>query len=334
MSAERKKTFNKPIYYLYGSENCLIDDYLDELKDTVLTPGFESMNYHVYYSDTLDLTDALMTVKTMPAFSDKRLVIIKKASSLKADQKKAILPYLLDPSPTSILVFASNASTLPKREDKFLNAIRKNGLVKVFRTPKEAGALQWLADEAAKEGHTISHEAQTSLIELTGGSLTAIKGELEKIILFVGDKKHIEAADVAEAGLDVKPETIFKLTDAIGEKNLSKTFAVYAKLSSEPSLVIIGAIARQMRILLKIKTAMRDGIPGNKLPAITGVSSYYISGYRSSSRLFTVTELKNTIKFLFETSMSLKGSGLPEDVVMTNMLIRLCSPLSGVLRRR
>ncbi|MFQ5481103.1 MAG: DNA polymerase III subunit delta, partial [Thermodesulfobacteriota bacterium] len=168
MSANHKKTFNKPIYYIYGTESCLIDEFLIELKDTVLTPGFESMNYHCYYGDTLDLTDALMTIKTMPAFSDKRLVIIKNASSLKADQKKAMLEYLQDPSPTSILVFVSTAAKLPRNEDKFLKAIKKNGVVKAFRPPREEGALQWLATEASKEGKTISNEARKNLIELTG----------------------------------------------------------------------------------------------------------------------------------------------------------------------
>ncbi|MFQ5480628.1 MAG: DNA polymerase III subunit delta [Thermodesulfobacteriota bacterium] len=330
----KNKKFNKPIYYLYGTESCLAEDFLGELKDAVLTPGFESMNFQIYYGDTFDVTDALMTLQTMPAFSDKRLVIIKKASSLKVDHKKALLQYLLDPSTTSILVFVSNASKLPKSEDKFLKAIRKNGLVKVFRTPKEAGALQWLVDEAAKDGKTISREAQTSLIELTGGSLTAIKGELKKIILFVGDKKKIDASDVAEAGLDVKPETIFKLTDAIGQKDLKKAFAIYAKLSTEPSLVIIGSIARHMRILIKIKTAMRDNIPGSKLAYTAGVSAYFLGGYQKSARFYSIAELKRAIKFLFETGMSLKGSGLPEDVVMTNMIMDLCSPLKGISRRR
>ncbi|MFQ5353898.1 MAG: DNA polymerase III subunit delta, partial [Thermodesulfobacteriota bacterium] len=224
MSAGNKKTFNKPVYFLCGTETCLIDEFLDELKDTVLTPGFESMNYQCYYGDTLDLTDALMTVRTMPAFSDKRLVIIKNASSLKVEQKNAMLEYLLDPSPTSVLVFVSNAAKLPQKEDKFLKAIRKNGVLKAFRPPKEEGAFQWLAREASKEGKTISTEARKNLIELTGPSLTALKGELEKIILFVGDKKHIDAADVAEAGLDVKTETIFELADAIGQKNMERAF--------------------------------------------------------------------------------------------------------------
>jgi len=316
----------RPIYYLYGAESCLIEEFLSDVKSSALTPGFESMNYHIYYGDTLNLADALMTVKTMPAFSDKRLVIIKKASSLKIDSKRAMLDYLLNPSPSSILVFVSTSAKLGK-EDAFLKAIKKNGVIKAFRPPRnESEGMEWLVGEAAKEGKTITVEARRNLIALTGGSLTALKGELSKIILFVGDKKEIETSDVSEAGLDVKEESIFALTDAIGERNLKSAFAVYAKLSAVPSLMIIGAIARHMRILIKLKSAIRDGHPRNKLPSLAGVSPYFFEGYNKNCRLFTVDELKRAMKFLFETNMSLKGSGLPEKLIMTNMIMHLCAP--------
>ncbi|MFQ5354839.1 MAG: DNA polymerase III subunit delta, partial [Thermodesulfobacteriota bacterium] len=92
-------------------------------------------------------------------------------------------------------------------------------------------------------------------------------------------------------------------------------------------------IARHMRILMKLKAAMRDGLPGNKLASAAGVSPYFLSGYKRSCGFFTLNELKSTIRCLFETSMSLKGSGLPEDLVMTNLIIRLCGPQKGVLHR-
>jgi len=318
-----KKPFNKPVYYIHGSESCLLDDFLLNLKAAVLTPGFESMNYHVYYADGLDVTEPLTEAKTMPAFSDRRLIVIKKASSLRIGQKEALLDYLSDPSPWSVLVFVSNKAK-PGLTGKFMKALKAKGEVKYLRAPYEEKVAPWIVKEARARGKTISPEACESLIALTGGSLTALKSELDKITLFTGDKKVIEADDVAEAGLDVKADTIFNLSDAIGDRDLKKAFLLYAKLSAEPSLVIVGAIARQMRVLMKLKTAMHDGVAWDQLAGVAGVPPFTIKKYKESCRLFTMEELKGALRYLFEMDMSLKSSALPEEVAMPELIIKLC----------
>jgi len=319
----KKKTFDRPLYYIHGSEECLMDAFLDELRAAVLTPGFESMNYRVYYGDGLNTTEVLTEAGTMPAFSDRRLILIKKAASLKAAQKKDLLGYMADPSPWTVLVFISSD---PKagRDKKFLDAVRAKGEVKVFRSPRRAEALRWIRDEAVSRGKTISREAAESLVALTGGSLTAMKAELEKIILFTGEKKRIGAADVAEAGLDVKSETIFDLSDAIGARDLERAFSVYAKVSREPPLVLIGAIARHMRVLIKLKSAHGRGYGDKKLASIAGVPPFTVGKYMKSCAMYSMSELKGALRRLFEMNTALKTSAMPEDVAMTHLIIRLC----------
>lgn len=319
----KKNPFNKPVYYIHGPESCLLDDFLEQLKSSVLTPGFESMNYHSYYADNLNMAEALTEVKTMPAFSEKRVVVIKNASSLRAEQTEALLDYLSDPSPWSILVFVSNKAK-PGLQGKFGAAIKASAEVKYLRAPSEQRACEWIVQEVSARGKSISREATESLIGLTGLSLTSLKSELEKIILFTGDKKQITADDVAEAGLDVKSDNIFNLSDAIGNKDLKEAFHLYAKLSTEPPLTIIGAIARQMRVLISVKTAMRDGLSRQKIATEAGVPPYFLEKYMKSCSLYTLRELKRALRCLFDMDMSLKTSALPEDVAMTELIIRLC----------
>jgi len=321
----KRRSFNKPVYLVYGPESCLIDDFLEQLRGSVVTPGFESMNYHVFYGEGFEISEALTEVNTMPAFSERRVIVVKKAASLRAGQKEAVLEYLSNPSPWSVLVLVTNDAKSGIK-GKLLDAIRAKGEVRVLRTPGAERADEWIASEARAEGKTISPEARERLIGLTGGSLTAMKSELQKIILFTGDKKRIDLDDVAEAGLDVKVDTIFGLTDAIGKRDINGAFSLYARLSTEPSLGIVGLIARHMRVLIKVKTAMRDGLPGNKLASIAGVPPFTIKKYVDSGRLFTIGELKRSLRCLFEMDTSLKTSALPEDVAMPELIMRLCLP--------
>ncbi len=320
---KKKKTFDRPLYYIYGSEECLMDSFLDELRAAVLTPGFESMNYRVYYGDELNTAEVLTEAGTMPAFSERRLIIIKKAASLKAGPKKDLLGYMADPSPWTVLVFVSSDPKAGK-DRKFLDAVRAKGEVKLFRQPRRADAMEWIRTEAARRGKAVSREAADSLIALTGGSLTAMKAELEKIILFTGSKEKIEAADVAEAGLDVKAETIFDLSDAIGARDLERAFSVYAKVSKEPPLVLIGAIARHMRVLIKLKSVRGRGYGEKKLASIAGVPPFAVGKYMKSCAMYSMGELKGALRRLFEMNTALKTSAMPEDVAMTHLIIRLC----------
>ncbi len=298
-------------------------DFLDEIRSALLTPGFESMNYRVYYGDSLSITEFLTEAGTMPAFSDKRLIVIKKAASLRADLKKELMAYMADPPPWTVLVLTS---TDPKagRDKKFIEAVRSRGKVMVCRQPRRSEALQWIRDEAKKENKSITQEAAESLIALTGGSLTAMRAELEKIVLFTGKKERIEASDVAEAGLDVRAETIFDLSDAIGARNLEKAFTVYAKVAKEPPLVLLGAIARHMRVLMKLKSACAGGHGEKKLATIAGVPPFTLPRYLKSSARYTMDELRRAMKRLFEMNMALKTNSMPEDVAMTYLIIRLC----------
>ncbi len=317
------KTFNKPIYYVYGTEQRLIDAFLGELKAALLAPGFESMNYHSANAEGLDTSSLLTEARTMPAFSEKRLIVVRKASSLKPAHKKDLMPYLLDPSPWTVLVFVST-SPKPSKDKAFMGAVRKNGEVRVFRPPGQGEALAWIRREASARGKTMDDEAALAIVKLAGGSLTAAGAELEKIILFVGGKERIEASDVAEVGLDVKVETVFDLSDAIGAKDLGRAFKVYSKVSKEPPLMLIGAIARHMRVLLKIKAALGEGIPGARLASIAGVPPSFLNKYTRSCRLFSMEDLKRSLRSLFEINLALKTSAMPEDVAMTYLIIRLC----------
>ncbi len=320
----KKRPFNKPLYYVYGTEECLVDGFIEDLRAAVIAPGFESMNYRVYHADDLDTTVVLTEARTMPAFSDRRLMVIKNASSLRAPHKKDLLPYIEDPSPWTVLVFVSIGPRASK-DRAFMEAIRRNGEVRVFRSPGREGGLEWIVREARSQGKAISREAASMMLDLTGDSLTALKLELEKIILFVGRKERIEASDVSEAGLDVKTETLFDLSDAIGERDLERAFHVYSKVSREPPLKLMGAIARHMRVLMKIKAALASGAPYARLASIAGVPPAFVGKYRKGSRLFSMGELEGALRQLLEMNLALKTSAMPEDVAMSYLIIRLCS---------
>jgi len=313
----------KPVYYFFGTDDYLMEDAFEKIKKEALTGGFASMNYHVYDGRTLDARELSSTASTMPAFAPWRLVVVKGAEAIKAAQEKVLAEYVADPSPTTCLVFLSSDAKADRRS-VLIKALEEKGFLKPCNRLGDNELLRWIRDEAARQGKKISPGAAAKLLQITGNRLRDIKGELDKIVLFAGDKAEIDDRDVEESGLDCREETIFGLSDAIGKKDVKAAFRVYEKISGEEPIKVLGAISRQMRTLLKIKSLVGKGTPAAKLPSLIGLFPKYADDYLRRSRHFTEKELIEAIGSLARADTDFKTGRAPEAVVLPRLIMELC----------
>jgi DNA polymerase-3 subunit delta len=154
--------------------------------------------------------------------------------------------------------------------------------------------------------------------------LRDLRGEIEKLTLFIGVKEGIEESDVDEAGIDLREETIFKLTEAIGGKNVEAAFRILNKLSEVHPLQMMGLVAREIRTLLKVKALERESVAKQALGKRLGVPPFTVDGYIRRSRGFSEKELKSALKRLARADAVIKSSSLPVGVVMPKLVLELC----------
>jgi DNA polymerase-3 subunit delta len=313
----------KPVYYFFGTDDYLMEDAFEKIKKEALTGGFASMNYHVYEGKTLEAGDLVSTASTMPAFAEWRLIVVKGADSIKAAQEKILAEYVKDPSPSTCLVFLSSSSKAD-RSSAFIKTLEEKGFLKACNRLGDGELLRWIKDDAARQGKKISPSATAKLLQTTGNRLRDVKGELDKIVLFVGDKAEIGDKDVEESGLDCREESIFGLSDAIGKKDVKAAFRVYARVSDEEPIKVLGAVSRQIRTLLKIKSFLRKGEPASKLPSLVGLFPKHADDYVRRSRLFTERELVEAISKLAKADTDFKTGRVPEAVVLPRLIMELC----------
>lgn len=317
----------KPVYFFYGNDAYLIDEAARDIKAAAFEgSSMESLNSHIFYTNAMETDELVNEAMTIPAMSPKRVIVVKGAESLKADQQKALMDYIKDPSPSTCLIFISNAAKAGN--SAFFKLLDKSGFLVRKWQKRDGDISRWIVGEVRREGKEITPEASAKLVQIAGKGLGDIKGELEKIILFVGEAKVIEKSDVESAGIDVKEERVFDLTDAIGAKDAARALKVYAKLTSEAPLMLLGSIARQMRIIMKIKELARSGTPRAKLASLAGVYPTYIEKYLESSSRFSAEELAGVFKKLSRVDLELKGGvaggGLPNGLVITRLIMELC----------
>lgn len=314
----------KPVYYLCGAEDYLVEDAARDIRKNALEGGLESMNLQIFDSKTMDAADVVAAASTLPAFSQRRVVVVRGADAMKAAQEKEFSDYIKNPSPTTSLIFVAEGQKTGKEKSDFIKALSDKGYLKSFARLDEKGLVAWIRKEAEKDGKKISVEAARKLVAITGNKLRDLKGELEKLVIFSGTNAEMTVADVEDVVLDCREETIFSLSDAIGEKKLKKAIEVYERVSMEEPLKILGAIARHIRVLLKVKALSRKRVPAGTMAGMAGVPPFHLDKYLSSSRLFTEGELKSAIEKLARADGELKTGRLPEHLVLPRLIMELC----------
>jgi DNA polymerase-3 subunit delta len=130
------------------------------------------------------------------------------------------------------------------------------GIVELARV-EEGEAVRWVLRSAEERAVTIEQDAARELVDALGGDLMMIAGELEKLVLYVGEKKRITLGDVETLVLAAKQRSLYELTDAISSKNRAAALEVLdAILSSgdgeEAAIGHLYMLARTFRQMLVI----------------------------------------------------------------------------------
>ncbi|MBI5827306.1 MAG: DNA polymerase III subunit delta [Deltaproteobacteria bacterium] len=314
----------KPIYYIYGSDDYLAEEALNSIKAEALKGGMESMNYQSFDARGMDASEVVSAAYTLPAFSDRRVVLIRGADGLKAVQEKGLMEYVSNPSPSTCLVFVSGASKVDKGS-AFIKALNERGYLKACNRLNSVELSSWIKKEAKRQGKAITEGAARKLVSIVGDRLRDIKGELDKLALYTGEQDGISEADIDSAVLDLREETVFGLSDALGARDVKKALRIYSKVSDTDTLKILGAISRHIRILLKLKALLRKKAVPQAMASSIGVSQYFLENYIKSSRRFTEAELERAVFALHRADADLKTGRAPEAVVMPRLIIELCA---------
>ncbi len=132
------------------------------------------------------------------------------------------------------------------------------GIVELARV-EEGEAVRWIGDYCASRSVKIDPDGARELVDSLGGDMMMISNELEKLILYVGEKKRLTLADVETMVLAAKQRSLYELTDAISSKDRVRALEVLDAIltSGDGEEAAIGHIYmlaktfRQMLVILE-----------------------------------------------------------------------------------
>jgi len=310
-----------PLYLLVGEEDLLRDTALATMKQAVVGDGGDTFNCDVFYGDDAEAAHILACAAETAVFAAKRLVIVKAAEKLSAKQGETLLPYLKEPNESTTLVFV--AAKLDGRL-KFTQALIQAAVVVDCAPLKDAALGPWLKQEASRIGVKLGDDAIPLLKEAGGGSLYAVRRELEKLAAYANAERTVTAEDVAVMRGTEPGASVFDLAEAIGAKQRGRALAIAARNieAGEAPLRILGSLAWQYRRIWKVKESVRQGGRDGEAARTLRMDPYKVRTFLGQ---FSDAHLQDALKQFLDADAKLKGgsSGKPA-MILDRLILSLC----------
>jgi DNA polymerase-3 subunit delta len=331
-----------PVCFIYGTEELLMEEEIQSLLDRTLGPKERALNYHVFSGEEHTSQEIVEAAQTLPMFAKYRFVLVKEAEKIDPENMEVFRKYIENPSPATSLVLRAQAVGPWKG---LLPRIEKVGKVVEHSRLKGKALVSWIRSRMAEKGKTISEEGADYLLEVVGDNLHHLENALEKAFLSAGVRTTVELSDLEGTVADVKISTVFELTDAIGRQDVPKALGILEKMMSskavsfrreegaskmdDPVPVLLSMMARQYRMIWKVKEELSDRQGAAEAARALKMSQWTLRNLIDQSKKFTKSSLRSGILKCHQTDLAIKKGRGPKELLMEKLVIDLCRPQKG-----
>ncbi len=312
-----------PVCLFVGEEDHVKEKAVRQLKRALLARETAELNYNVFYGDDSGAREILDCAATLPFFSGKRLVVVKKAEKLTHEDAKLIASYAAAPQRATCLVLCSS-------DDSILGALYDPDHVRVVRFDRiPAFTLSHRIREAvAVYGKTIDDESVELLKELFGHSEGEIlEREIEKLGSFVGTRPRIGVHDVETVAGRGLANSTFELTDAIGRGDVAGALRVLQDSPSTPASRysdIVGLIAWHLRTLSKGMRLAARGTSTSALARTLRIPRRLEKDFLTRLKKFEAGGLSSKLEILLRADLDMKTGRMDSRSAIETAIVRLC----------
>lgn len=301
------------LYFFYGEEMFLLHHYLKQLQKEIVDPLTESFNFHKLTPETFDMRSFADCVENLPMMAERTMVVVDEIDIFKlAEADRERMTELLSDLPdycTVVFTYETTPFKPDKRFKKLWDAVEKNGILVEFQKQSQRDLVSWISRHFVARGKKISPNLCVYLMEITGGTMTALSGEIAKICAYSGAeeicKEDIDA--VVEPVLDA---VIYQMTDLLGQGECGA--ALYKlqqllKMQHEP-IFILGAIGGHFRRLSMGKILLDNGKTAKDLMKLAGIADYSARKTMSAAGRFSGEFYAKALQLVLESDVKLKTS--------------------------
>ena len=340
----------KPGYVLLGDEAYLYERCRRAVVDVLVEPSMRDFSLAEIDLAETSIFEALDRAQTPSLMAPFQVLFLRNLKTLygrgaKKDEFAALDAYGRSPNPQALLIFVADHLHLPsdlrrmemQDKDRY-ERIRETlgdwcGMVELVRV-EESDAMRWLVAEAERRGSTLEVDAARELADALGSDLMLMASELEKLVLYTGERRRITLGDVETMVLGAKQRSLYELTDAISAKDRPRALALLQGLlnasdggeeSAIGHLYMLARTFRQMLVILEKNVRDSRAIwqalwQGFRMPPFAAEDLI-----RQARRYKSRRELTRALRLIARADLELRSSPPDKRLVLERLVLALAS---------
>ena len=328
LKGELKEKKFRRLYFFYGEETFLLHHYLEQMKKALIDELTESFNYHKITHEEFDVQTFADAVENLPMMAESTFVWVDDVDIFKfAESDRDKLAEILSDIPeycTVVFTFETTAWKPDKRLKKLWGAVSTYGTEVPFEKQDLRDLITWVTRHFSHEGKSITPDLCSYLIDITGGTMTALAGEISKICAY-SDSDRIVKSDIDAVTEPVLDAVVFQMTNFLGQGNygaaLLKMRQLF-KMQQEP-VVILGAIGKHFRQIAAARTLRDNGRNSSELMRLCGMGDYPARKTMEASAKFSARFCHVAVELVMETDYAIKTSYDEPERLLEVLILRL-----------
>jgi DNA polymerase III subunit delta len=332
--AVKRGTFDGA-YYVHGEDDFQKDDAVKQLVDAGIEPAMRDFNMEVLRAQETDAKSLDAALSALPMLADRRIVVIRDASSLRKDARKVLDRYLEKPSPDILVILVEASDGKTDRE------LVRNATPLEFENLSADRIPKWISHYASAHfGAKISSAAADLLQIAVGTDLHQLVSELDKLASFANGREITEEDVAAVVGVR-RGETMADFLDQIAQRNVSKALELLPLILSQPkvsAVQLIMALTVQTIALAWGKARLKEGLSQSRLQGeyfdfLKQVRSAYTgrpwgsaaSAWALAADRWSSHSIDHALDALLEADRMLKETRISsEEQVMATLILSMC----------
>src|ERR1700741_5143528 len=339
----------RPAYVFVGDEAFFRKRFRDAILQHLVPEDLRDFSFFEFDLADTDLAEILDRARTPSLMAPFQVFFVRGVKNLfgrgsNEEKLAAIEDYCKNPNPDALLVFVAAHISIPAdvrrmemQDRERYQRIRETmgqycGIVELARV-EEGEAIRWVTDYCASRGVKIEADGARELVDALGGDMMMISNELEKLILYVGDKKRVTLGDVETMVLAAKQRSLYELTDAISAKDRVRALEMLdAMLSTGEGdeaaighLYMLAKTFRQMLVILERNVRDQRALwaalwQGFRVPPFAAEDII-----RQARRYKSKSELTSAIRLVGKADLALRSNPPTKRLVLEKLVLDLSS---------
>ena len=328
LKAAIKEKMPARLYIFHGEEVFLLNHYLQQLKKILVDNLTESFNFHRLNNENFDIQTLIDGVENLPMMAETTMVQIDDIDLFKlneADRNR--VAELLSDIPeycTVVFTYETVAWKPDKRQKKLWSVLDENAAIVEFAKQEQRDLIAWVTRHFLAEKKRISTDLCAYLIEMTGGTMTALSSEIKKICAYSG-AEEICRSDIDAVVEPVMDAVVFQMTDLLGQGEYARALEKLQqllKMQQEP-IAILGAIGGHFRRISTARTLLDNGKQAGELAGLYSMGDYAARKTMDTARRFRPEFCKAAAELIMETDYRMKTSFDEQERLLEMLLLRL-----------